>query len=175
MNKSRPCIVCDEGTLTERTYSDQFKHGTRSITVNELEGYLCNVCHIDLIFPPQIRRNHLKIVDAKRKHDGLLTGEEIKAIRKKLHLTQKKAAKIFGGGANAFSKYERGDIIQSEPMDKLLRVAADCPQARYRLLRQGQAQYKYTSAEKPTTDKVTFSVSCLNETSMHSGWQMAST
>ena len=136
MNKTRPCIVCDKGTLTERTYSNQFQHGNHSITVSELEGYLCDFCHIDLIFPPQLRRNHIKIVDAKRKHDGLLTGDEIKAIRKRLQLTQKKAAQVFGGGINAFSKYERGDIIQSESMDKLLRVADDCPQARYQLLGQ---------------------------------------
>ena len=83
MNKTRPCLVCDEGTLTKKTHSNQFKHGNRSITVNELEGYLCNVCDIYLISAPQLRRNHIKIVDAKRKHDGLLTGNEIKAIRKK--------------------------------------------------------------------------------------------
>ncbi len=152
MNKLHTCLVCDEGTLTEKTHSNQFKHGNHSITVDELEGYLCNVCDIYLISPPQIRRNHLKIADAKRKHDGLLTGDEIKAIRKKLHLTQKNASQIFGGGANAFSKYERGDIIQSEPMDKLLRVAADCPQAKDWLLKQGQTQYKkHTSSEKITT------------------------
>ena len=139
MNKTRPCLVCDKGTLTEKTHSNYFQHGNRSITVNELEGYRCDVCDIYLISASQLRRNHIKIVDAKRKHDGLLTGDEIKAIRKRLQLTQKKAAQVFGGGINAFSKYERGDIIQSESMDKLLRVADDCPQARYQLLGQEQA------------------------------------
>jgi HTH-type transcriptional regulator/antitoxin MqsA len=30
---------------------------------------------------------------------------------------------MFGGGLNAFSKYERGEVIQSEAMDKLIRVS----------------------------------------------------
>jgi len=35
--------------------------------------------------------------------------------------------RIFGGGANAFSKYERGEVIQSVPMDRLLRLVARYP------------------------------------------------
>ena len=35
---------------------------------------------------------------------------------------QKQITSVFGGGLNAFSKYERGEIIQSEAMDKLIRV-----------------------------------------------------
>ena len=177
MNKPHTCLVCDEGTLTEKTHSNYFQHGNHSITVGDLEGYRCDVCHVDLISPPQLRRNHVKIVDAKRKHDGLLTGNEIKAIRKRLQLTQKKAAQVFGGGANAFSKYERGDIIQSGSMDKLLRVADDCPQARKRLLKQGQAQYKkYASPKKYTPTQVIFIAignSSPNQTARHSDWKMA--
>ena len=42
-----------------------------------------------------------------------------------MKLTQEEAAKVFGGGVNAFSKYERGEVTQSAAMDKLIRVAAD--------------------------------------------------
>ncbi len=34
---------------------------------------------------------------------------------------------FFGGGPNAFTKYENDDVIQSESMDKLLRVANSYP------------------------------------------------
>ena len=133
------CPVCDQGTLREATYSDQFKHGKHVVTVNGLEGYLCSVCDAEPILPKQIRRNQIKITDAKRQRLGLLTVAEIKSIRKELGLTQKKAATIFGGGANAFSKYERGDVLQSEPMDKLLRVVADIPQAFVQLQRRAES------------------------------------
>ena len=54
--------------------------------------------------------------------DGLLTGTEICALRDKYKLTQGQAAKLFGGGPVAFSKYENDDVSQSESMDTLLRL-----------------------------------------------------
>jgi HTH-type transcriptional regulator/antitoxin MqsA len=59
--------------------------------------------------------------------DGLLTASEIVELRNKLGLTQQEAAKIFGGGINAFSKYERSEVIQSVAMDKLMRLALNIP------------------------------------------------
>lgn len=44
------------------------------------------------------------------KNAGVLPPDEVKSIRQKLKLTQKSAASIFGGGVNAFSRYERGEV-----------------------------------------------------------------
>ena len=44
------------------------------------------------------------------------------AVRKKLHLDQREAAEIFGGGANAFSRYENGKTKPSLALVKLLKV-----------------------------------------------------
>jgi hypothetical protein len=44
-----------------------------------------------------------------------------------LDLTQANAAEIFGGGQNAFSKYERGEVVQSLAMDRILRFFAAAP------------------------------------------------
>ena len=54
--------------------------------------------------------------------DSLLTGAEITALRAKYQLTQAQAARLFGGGPVAFSKYENDDVAQSEAMDALLRL-----------------------------------------------------
>ncbi|MBW6086689.1 hypothetical protein KZ779_20740 [Escherichia coli] len=40
---------------------------------------------------------------------------------------------IWWGGPKAFSKYESDDVIQSEAMDKLMRLAAEVPDAFKRL------------------------------------------
>jgi len=82
----------------------------------------CDMCDSTPVMTQQILNNQLRIADEKRKSSGLLTSYEIKAVRELYKLTQKEAAEIFGGGKNAFSKYERGDVIQSEAMDKLLRL-----------------------------------------------------
>lgn len=51
------------------------------------------------------------ILTEKARIDGLLTPGEIKQIRMKLKLTQKQAATIFGGGVNAFNRYEKGSYL----------------------------------------------------------------
>jgi len=95
--------------------------------VADLECYRCDACGADPVFTDQIRRNQLKIADTKRAHDGLLTGAQIRGVRERLGLTQSQASEVFGGGANAFSKYERGDVMQSVAMDRLLKVADFVP------------------------------------------------
>ncbi len=126
-NKDIICPVCEQAKLCESVFADDFKHGDKTVRVEGLECYICENCGANPVFPGQIRRNHLYIADAKRRADGLLTGGEIKTIRAKLGLSQSEAAQLFGGGGNAFSKYERGDVLQSKPMDKLLRMACKYP------------------------------------------------
>jgi HTH-type transcriptional regulator/antitoxin MqsA len=46
----------------------------------------------------------------------------IARVRKKLDLDQRQAADIFGGGVNAFSRYENGKTKPSLALVKLLKV-----------------------------------------------------
>ena len=46
-----------------------------------------------------------------------------------MNITQEQAALLFGGGIHGFSKYERGEVIQSTSMDRLLRIALELPDA----------------------------------------------
>jgi HTH-type transcriptional regulator/antitoxin MqsA len=54
--------------------------------------------------------------------DGILPPEEVRRIRKKLKLAQKKAGLILGGGASAFQKYETRAGKPSLAMSNLLRL-----------------------------------------------------
>lgn len=127
MTKTLTCTECGSGTLYPATWESDFRHGDVMLHVTDLECYRCDTCGADPVFTDQIRRNQLKIADAKRVHDGLLTGAQIRAVRERLGLSQSQASEIFGGGANAFSKYERGDVMQSVAMDRLLKVADFVP------------------------------------------------
>jgi HTH-type transcriptional regulator/antitoxin MqsA len=126
--KELVCPVCEKGRLTPQTYSEEFCHGGKVLRVDGLEGYQCDTCGADPVFEDQIRRGHAKYQDARRRADGLLTGSEIRAYRKRRGLTQQQTSRIFGGGANAFSKYERGDVIQSVAMDRLIRACIRHPE-----------------------------------------------
>jgi HTH-type transcriptional regulator/antitoxin MqsA len=56
-------------------------------------------------------------VNAKFVDPGFIT-----RVRKKLHLDQREAAEIFGGGVNAFSRYETGRMLPPLALVKLLKL-----------------------------------------------------
>ena len=94
-----------------------------------LDYSVCNNCERKFLSKQQILRNDSRLRDAKKIVDGLLTSQEIHDARIKLHLTQEQAALVFGGGKNAFSKYERAEVSQSKAMDKLIRTCLHHPDA----------------------------------------------
>lgn len=64
----------------------------------------------------------------KARIDGLLTPLEIREIRKKiLNLTQKEAGFLFGGGVNAFNRYEQGKLPVPKALSQLLTVLKNHP------------------------------------------------
>jgi HTH-type transcriptional regulator/antitoxin MqsA len=128
-NSKPTCTECNRGTLHPSTWEADFRHGDAMVHVANLECHRCDNCGADPVFAEQIRRNQTKIADAKRLHDGMLTGTQIKAVRERFGLTQAQASAVFGGGTNAFSKYERGDVIQSIAMDRLIKIADVVPDA----------------------------------------------
>ncbi len=63
---------------------------------------------------------------AKAKH-AILTPLVIRAIREACGLSQREAARVFGGGLKAFEKYEAGEVAPSASMTRLLLLAARRP------------------------------------------------
>ena len=64
-------------------------------------------------------------------------------------LTQAQAAKLFGGGPVAFSKYENDDVAQSEAMDTLLRLVRRSPEAFWALVEEKAMQAEFTQRRAP--------------------------
>jgi len=58
----------------------------------------------------------------KAEAENLLLPTDIRAIRKKLKLTQVQAGTILGGGKKAFQKYESGEILPSRAISNLLKI-----------------------------------------------------
>ena len=117
------CPACESSKFENLHKSESFNYKNNDFVIDSFEYSKCSECGFELISPSQVKNNESKVKDKFRKIDGLLTGEEIKTIREKYGVTQEDAARIFGGGPNAFSKYERGEVIQSKSMDRLLRSA----------------------------------------------------
>jgi HTH-type transcriptional regulator/antitoxin MqsA len=64
---------------------------------------------------------------ASAKH-ATLTPLVIRAIREACGLSQREAARVFGGGPKAFEKYESGEVAPSSSMTRLLLLAARRPE-----------------------------------------------
>ena len=62
----------------------------------------------------------------RRKH-GLLSAEDIRAVRKRFGLTQRDLARLLRLGSNTISRWEAGRNVQTEAMDVLLRLLRDVP------------------------------------------------
>jgi HTH-type transcriptional regulator/antitoxin MqsA len=122
------CPVCGEGHLHPQVGENKVEYkGQKRALVTYYST--CGVCGSEQACAQQVRDNKRVMLAFKKEVDGLLTGEQIKALRARLGITQAQAAIIFGGGPVAFSKYESDDISQSEAMDKLLRLVDDMPNA----------------------------------------------
>ena len=122
------CAVCDEGHLVERV--DECIVEYRGHTEALPSAYAtCDVCGVEQTTAEQARKNKRQTIAFRKRVDGLLTGGAVEKLRKRLGLTQKEAAAIFGGGPVAFSKYESDEVAQSESMDRLLRIADEVPGA----------------------------------------------
>jgi HTH-type transcriptional regulator/antitoxin MqsA len=120
------CLLCDSENTSLHSFNDEINYKGEKLNV-ELQEIRCDSCGFEFIPKDLILSNEYKIREAKRLADKLLTSEEIKTIRSSLSLTQEQAATIFGGGRNAFSKYERSEVIQSVAMDRLMRISSKYP------------------------------------------------
>jgi len=152
MNTQKICPVCEQGKLSPTKYGDFYEFRGTSVFVEGLVGEVCDHCGEISNDAPDIRSNQQTLAASRKEFAnlqrvaaGLLTCDEVAAIRKRWDLSQAVAAKVFGGGANAFSKYERGEVHQSEAMDLLLRLANEVSGAMAWLLHsaglsQGRAQ-----------------------------------
>ncbi|RME36664.1 MAG: type II toxin-antitoxin system MqsA family antitoxin [Deltaproteobacteria bacterium] len=126
--RANTCPICGEGRLREQVGTNRVAYRDQS-TELELHYSVCDSCGSEQSDAAQLRANKRAMVAFKKKVDGLLSGEEVRRIRERLGLSQAEAARVFGGGPVAFSKYESNDVAQSEAMDKLLRLAAEVPEA----------------------------------------------
>ncbi len=115
------CKLCQSENTSDFVEVEGIEYKGSELQVS-MAYSVCNDCKREFISKSQILQNEAALRTAKKEFDGLLSAEEIVRARQALALTQEQASRVFGGGRNAFSKYERGEVSQSVAMDKLIRV-----------------------------------------------------
>lgn len=122
MNDKMLCPLCGEGHLTARTEETVTEYAGQKGQVI-LRFAECDTCGSEITEDADSRANKRAVLAFRKSVDGLLSGAEIRALRDHYGITQDQAARLFGGGPKAFSKYEADDVAHSAAMDTLLRLA----------------------------------------------------
>jgi putative zinc finger/helix-turn-helix YgiT family protein len=127
----QPCPKCGDKNCHLIVYSDTVDFRGMELDVENLEESKCSNCGCKWTSKEQrehnnsiIRASYAEMRDKLREKDGLLSGYDIAQIRQNFGLNQREAAALFGGGYNAFHKYESGEVLQSFAMDRLLRLTS---------------------------------------------------
>lgn len=118
------CLQCDDGTelvLAQRDLSFEYK--AKTLVIPKIIGWHCPVCgECEFIAGNGEAERHSAEIEAFATQVDKEETAWLRTIRKKLGLRQAEAGKLFGGGAAAFSEYERGKTQPHKSMILLLRL-----------------------------------------------------
>lgn len=119
----RKCLDCETGAAMTRFEDEAFaiEHAGMTTQVQGLSGWRCATCD-EVEFDAESARRYAAAGDALVLHDRARQSREIRRIRRKLGLTQVAAARLTGGGHNAFSRYERGEAAPLPAVVNLFRL-----------------------------------------------------
>ena len=117
------CPVCGAAELVRDTRDVPFTYNGETTIVPDVTGDNCPACAEAVMDMAESTRFGIAVGDfIKQVNASIVDPVFIATVRKKLALDQKEAGAIFGGGVNAFSRYENGKSRPSLALVKLLKV-----------------------------------------------------
>ena len=123
------CPVCGAAELIHDTRDVPYTYKGESTTIAAVRGEFCPACAESVLDATESNRVMREMRDfTKQVNAAIVDPALIVSVRKKLDLDQREAAEIFGGGANAFSRYENGKTKPPLALVKLLKVLERHPE-----------------------------------------------
>lgn len=120
----RHCPVCGQGILRPRLISEVFEYGDEGETVvvrtQDVPLEDCGACGESFSGPKAARIRHEAIGRAL----GLLSPQEIRALRERLGQSPEHFAKVIGVGVDRLVQWEDGTLWQDRTADRLIRLLA---------------------------------------------------
>lgn len=121
----QPCPECGGIMRYERRH-DVLAYKGQERVVRTL-AWWCTKCGEAIVAGKALLARDRAFQKLKAEVDHVLGPAEITTVRERLHLSQRKAGEVLGGGPRAFQKYESGKQAVSVPMSNLLRLLARDP------------------------------------------------
>lgn len=117
------CPVCGAAELIHDTRDQPYTYKGESTVIPDITGDFCPAC-AEVILDRQQGDRYSAAMGAfqKQVNASIVDPGFIISVRKKLALDQREAAELFGGGVNAFSRYENGKTKPPLALVKLLKV-----------------------------------------------------
>ncbi|MDP9526864.1 type II toxin-antitoxin system MqsA family antitoxin [Pseudomonas protegens] len=140
--KRQQCYSCGAPTgmlaFEQRSELIDYRHLQRHL--HGLGGWECQECG-EIEFDAASAERYSAAGDQLLEEYRQSVAADIKRIRRKLHLSQKEAVKLLsGGGHNAFSRYERGEVGVPQPLYVLMRLLDRHPRLMKDVLELGESR-----------------------------------
>ncbi len=119
------CPTCGTGNLVAATRNMPYTYKGERTVIKAVRGEYCGnpKCGEVVMDMGESTRTSREMLAFSKKVNAALTPIALLAqVRKQLNLTQQQAAKVFGGGPNAFSRYESGKTKPPVALVKLFQV-----------------------------------------------------
>ncbi len=117
------CPCCGAAELTQDTRDTPYTYKGETTNVPEVTGEFCLACGEVVLDRAQGDRYSEMVGMFQRQINAAYVDPAyIAKVRKKLDLDQRQAAELFGGGVNAFSRYENGKTKPPLALVKLFKL-----------------------------------------------------
>ncbi len=117
------CPICGAAELVHDTRDISYTYKGDTTMLPQVVGDFCPACDESVLDAGESRRTmDLMLQFNKQVNAAIVDPLFIASVRKKLRIDQREAAEIFGGGINAFSRYENGKTKPPLALVKLLKV-----------------------------------------------------
>ena len=117
------CPVCGAAELIHDTRDLPYTYKSETTVIAAVTGDFCPACAESILDAAESNRVMREMrAFSKQVNAAIVDPGFITNVRKKLDLDQREAAEIFGGGINAFSRYENGKTKPPLALVKLFKL-----------------------------------------------------
>ena len=117
------CPVCGAAELIHDTRDLLYTYKGETTVIAAVTGNFCSACAESVLDAVESARVMCEMrAFAKQVNAAIVDPSFIVKVRKNLALDQREAAELFGGGVNAFSRYENGKTKPPLALVKLFKL-----------------------------------------------------